>query len=133
MQFFDAVPDLLKWVDDLLCTLRYGRGVKLAWAKAPGWSGARVEMLLRRYGVRVYRRQYAYREGDEYGVHVPVAQGRWAEYVLRRAGCPLTGPLVHESNRRVRPGPVRAWADANPKATRRPSGIAGRIVEWLGR
>ena len=130
MQFFDAVPDLIRWADDLLCTLRYGRGVKLAWAKAPGWSGARVEMLLRQYGVRVYRRQYAYREGDEYGVHVLPQQAQWAEYVLRKAGCPLTSPLVNEANRRVQPGGAmpRAWG-----VPAKPVGLAGRVADFLMR
>lgn len=124
---------LLKWFDDFLAVLRYGRGVKLTWAKAPGWSGGRVEQLLRRYGVRVYGRQYAHKDGDEYGLIVSEQQARWAERVLRRAGCPLTGELVDESNRNVMPGPVRAWSDTNPKATRKPVGLAGRVIDFLTR
>ena len=126
-------PDPIKWVDDLFCLLRYGRGDKLTWANVSGWSGGRVEMLLRHHGLRVYRRQYAFTKDDDYGVHVPRAQGRWAEYVLRRAGCPLTGPILYESNRNVRPGPVRAWADTNPKAARRPTGLAGYAFAAMAR
>lgn len=128
------IPDPLKALDDLLCVLRYGLGAKLTWAQVSGWPGARVESLLRRYGVTVYRRQYAFVEGDDYGVHVPRAQSRWAEYVLRRAGCPLTSPLLHAGNRNVTPGPIgNAWSDANPRAAARPAGLAGAVVAFLTR
>ena len=121
---------MLRALDDFICMLRYGRGVRLTWNKSPGWSGGHVETLLRRYGIRVYQRQYAYREGDEYGAHVPAAQGRWAEYVLRKAGCPLTSPLIDESNRHVRAGGAmpRAWG-----VPAKPVGFGGRIIDFLMR
>ena len=122
--------DLIKWIDDFLCLLRWGPGVKLTWVNVSGWPGGRVERILRQYGVRVYRRQYSV-NGSDYGLHVLPQQAMWAEYVLRKAGCPLTSPLVNEANRRVQPGGAmpRAWG-----VPARPVGLAGWIVDmWLRR
>ena len=51
------VPDVFKGIDDAAAVARYGRGVRLTWERGHGFSGADVERLLRRYGVRVYARQ----------------------------------------------------------------------------
>lgn len=115
--------DPIKWLDDLLCILRYGPGVKLTWAAVAGWPGGRVEKLLRRYGVRAYRRQYSI-NGRDYGVHVLPQQAAWADYILRTAGCPLT------SAPRSKPGGVmpREWG-----VPAKPVGFAGRVVDFLSR
>ena len=94
-----------------------------------GLAGGRVEKILRQYGIRAYRRQYSI-NGSDYGVHVLPQQSAWAEYVLRKAGCPLTSPLISESNRHVQPG------GAMPKAWGVPAksvGLAGRVVDFLMR
>ena len=119
--------DPLKWLDDALCVLRWGPGVKLTWANVSGWPGGAVERILRQYGVRVYWRQYSI-NGRDYGVHVLPQQAAWAEYVLRKAGCPLTSPLVSEHNRSVQPGGAmpKAWG-----VPARPVGLAGRVVDFL--
>ena len=121
--------DPIKWIDDLLCLLRWGPGVKLTWANVSGWPGGRVEKILRRYGVRVYRRQYSV-NGSDYGVHVLPQQAVWAEYLLRNAGCPLTSPLISESNRHVRAGGAmpKPWG-----VPAKPVGFAGRVIDFLTR
>lgn len=117
--------DPLKWVDDLLCLLRYGPGVKLTWAAASGWPGGRVEPLLQRYGVRVFRRQYSI-NGSDYGLHVLPQQAAWADYILRTAGCPLTSaPLSGGKAGRAMP---KAWG-----VPARPVGFAGRVIDFLQR
>lgn len=75
--------DPVKWLDDLLATLALGRGVKLTWAKGAA-TGAQVEMMLRKYGVKVYARQYTDKGGRPYGVTVRAEQEIWAQYLLDR-------------------------------------------------
>ena len=124
------VPDVFKALDDTAAISRYGRGVKLTWERGHGFSGAAVERMLRRYGVRVYARQYATKDGDDFGVMVTKGQARWAENILRRAGVPLTSPLADESNRPVMPGRMpREWRKDEPQ---KPVGLAGRLLDWLG-
>lgn len=121
--------DPIKWFDDFLCLLRWGPGVKLTWAAIPGWPGGKVERILRQYGVRAYRRQYSV-NGSDYGLHVLPQQAAWAEYLLRRAGCPLTSPLVSQANHSVQPGGAmpKAWG-----VPARPVGFAGRVIDFLQR
>ena len=125
MQFADI--DIIKWLDDLVALLANGRGHKLEWCKSSGWSGSRVERVLRRYGIRVYCRDYGHGR-DTLGCRVRSQQAAWADYLLRRAGCPLLSrPL---SGTGAKPGPMpRAWG-----VPARPVGLAGRIVDmWLRR
>lgn len=121
--------DPVKWLDDFLCLLRYGPGVKLTWTNVGGWPGGRVEQILRQYGIRVYRRQYSF-HGSDYGLHVFPQQAAWAEYLLRKAGCPLTSPLISEANRRVQAGSTmpKAWG-----VPAKPVGLAGRVLDFLMR
>ena len=116
-------PDPLKWIDDVLAITHYGMGHKIEWYKA--WNGAQVETLLNRYGVKVYWRDYGHGKNTK-GLHVPKAQAKWADYLLRRAGAPLVGPAL--SN--VAPGPMPTeWG-----VMARPVGIAGAIVRgWMPR
>lgn len=131
--FKAIVPDVLKGVDDAIAIARLGRGVKLTWQRGLGWSGADVERLLLSRGVRVYARDYPKGDEGEYGCRVRKEQGRHAEYICRRAGVPLTNPLIDKSNRNVKPGPLGpAWKDKNPRARVRGVGFAGRLLDWLG-
>ena len=118
--------DPLKWIDDALALLTNGPGHKLERDQSSGWAGGRVERILREYGVRVYRRDYGHGR-DTLGCHVRKRQAAWADYLLRRAGCPLLSrPL---SGTGAKPGPMpRAWG-----VPARPVGLAGWIVELFMR
>ena len=92
-------------IDALLAMLRYGRGVELRWRNLPG---APVVSLLTRYGVKTYAPRII--SDRERSIRVPAQQGKWAEYLCKRAGIPLSGALLDNSNRNVKPGPMpQAW------------------------
>jgi hypothetical protein len=127
------VPDVLKMADDAIAVSRYGRGVRLTWERGQGWSGADVETILLNRGVRVYNRQYPKGEKGEYGLTVTKKQGRHAEYICRRAGVPLTNPLIDKSNRNVQPARLgAAWKDKPGGKRIRSVGLAGRLLDWMG-
>ena len=69
--------DPVKWLDDLLSSLHHGRGVMLTWPRTAA-TGAQVEMMLRKYGIRVYARQYTNNSDRPYGVTVRKEQAEWA-------------------------------------------------------
>lgn len=118
--------DPLKWTDDAVAILRNGWGRKIEWYKASGWTGAKVEGILRRYGISVYARDYGHGKMTK-GLRVRRQQAAWADYVLRKAGCPLASPPLSNAQ----PGDLpKEWG-----VPARPIGVAGRIGEifmWLG-
>lgn len=116
--------DPLKWIDDALALLTNGPGHKLEWYKSSGWAGGRVERILREYGVRVYRRDYGHGR-DTLGCHVRKRQAAWADYLLRRAGCPLVSPALARTGAGAMPA---AWG-----VPAKPAGVAGWIVQMLSR
>lgn len=59
------------------------------------WRGIDVEMLLRRHGVKVWDRGIA---GDDLYFCVKRRQVKWAEYLLLRAGVPVTSVLNEPRN-----------------------------------
>lgn len=110
--------DLIKWLDDLFCTAKNGRGVLLEWS-ATSVAGSDVEALLRRYGVKVYARRYA-KDGTA-GCHVRTAQAKYADGLLRGYGVPV---LSKQLSKPIRPR--RAWG---VPATAQ--GIAGAINQSM--
>jgi hypothetical protein len=76
----------------------------LAFANAPtvyvsresSWSGLEIERLLRRHGVKVWNRGIM---GNELYFCIKRRQARWAEYLLLRAGVPVTSALTDPRNR----------------------------------
>jgi len=105
-------------LDALLAMLRYGRGVELRWRNLPG---APVIALLTKYGVKTYAPRMI--SDRERSIRVPAQQGRWAEYLCKRAGIPMSGALIDASNRNVKPGPMpQEW-----KVPARPVGFVGMI------
>ena len=60
------------------------------------WRGIDVERLLKRHGVKVWDRGLA---GDDLYFCVKRRQVRWAEYLLLRAGVPVTSVLTEPRNR----------------------------------
>ena len=122
VRLLSLLPDPLKWLDDALAILRHGPGHKLEWVAGSAWHGKQVEGLLNRYGIRTYWRDYGHSKRTK-GVHVPRQQAAWADWLLRRAGCPLVSPPLSRSA----PGPMPTdWG-----APARPVGMAGAITRLL--
>lgn len=61
-------------------------------------AGMDAEHLLRRYGIPVSHR---YVGEMETGFNVPMRQAQWAEYILLRAGYPITTPLLNPKNQHL--------------------------------
>ena len=59
------------------------------------WSGIEIERLLSRHGVRVWDRHIS---GDDVCFSVKRRQVKWAEYLLLRAGVPVTSILFEPRN-----------------------------------
>ncbi len=84
-------------------TLRVRRGL--------GWNGQMVEGLLGRYGIKIWDRGAS---GEELYFCVKRRQVKWAEYVLLRAGAPVTSVLKESRNTgwaARHNAPVPAWKD----------------------
>lgn len=64
-------------------------------ARNSPWRGIDVEMLLKRHGVKVWDRGIA---GDDLYFCVKRRQVEWAEYLLLRAGVPVTNALNEPRN-----------------------------------
>jgi hypothetical protein len=74
------------------------------------WRGIDIERLLRRHGVKIWDRGIA---GDDLYFCVKRRQVKWAEYLLLRAGVPVTSVLVEPRN--------RAYAEGYPPGSEPPS------------
>jgi hypothetical protein len=61
------------------------------------WSGAQIETLLMRHGVRIWGRGF---RGNRIFFRVKKRQVRWAEYLLLRAGVIITSAIVDPRNLR---------------------------------
>ena len=96
----------------------YGNGVT-------GWD---AECVLRRVGIPVIGRRYAYRPGENYGLLVPGSQAKWGEYNLVRAGFALASPLLRTQHANIKSGALPpAWGKPA-----RPSGLNGWFVSLVG-
>ena len=80
------------------------------------WRGIDIERLLRRHGVKVWDRGIA---GDDLYFCVKRRQVRWAEYLLLRAGVPVTSALAEPRNRMYTEG--YAPSSEPPSRSRRKS------------
>ena len=108
-----AVSDIdpIKWLDDLWVSIRYGRGVLLEWPVSAA-TGGQVEMMLRKYGIRVFHRQYTNGQGRPYGASVKPQQAKWARYLLDTY---LAGGKM-----------PTAWG-----VHARPTGFLGWVADWM--
>ena len=64
-------------------------------ARKSGWNGQMVENVLARHGIKVWDRGAS---GEELYFCVKRRQVKWAEYVLLRAGVPVTSVLKESRN-----------------------------------
>lgn len=113
--------DPLKWIDDAYTIGRNGRGVLLEW-HAASVTGAQVEGLLRRYGIKVYARKYPNKRDKIAGCRVPSAQAKFADGILRGAGIPVMSRKLSEPIK-----PRTEWG-----VTAKAQGIAGMLGDLWG-
>ena len=91
-----------------------------------GWSGVEIEALLMRHGVQIWGRGFF---ENQIFFRVKKRQARWAEYLLLRAGVPVTGVLVEPRNaewtEQYEPG-------SEPSTRKTQSGFdLERFLRWL--
>ena len=90
------IPDLINPLDALFGKLRHGPLFRISYERDAGYTGAQVEYMLRQYGIRVWGREVDH--ADEIAIQVKRSQALWAEYILCRAGIPLTYELLDPRN-----------------------------------
>ena len=126
------LPDLLNYLDQLSGRLQYGRLHCFTFVTSTGFTGVDVEMLLRQYGIRIWGRMIA--DEEELAFHVKQRQAVWAEYILCRAGVPLTCKLLDQRNAQYRqrhgPGAMPTPWDAKGIG---PHSFVDHVVDWLDR
>lgn len=127
-----ALPDLVDTLDGWLGQLMNGPMHRFTFSSAGDFSGVEVEMLLRRYGIRVWGREM--NVPGELALLVKRRQAVWAEYILCRAGVPLTCPLLDARNAAYRqhhaPNTMPTPWD---KQGIGPHTIIDHLVDWLNR
>lgn len=127
-----ALPDLIDAVDGWIGRLQYGPMHRFSFLRAGDYTGAEVEKLLRRYGIRVWGRELDH--PTELAFLVKQRQAIWAEYILCRAGVPLTCALLDPRNsqyqaRHVPQAMPTPW-DARGIG---PHSLVDHVVDWLDR
>ena len=89
--------DIINPLDGIIGKVLHGPMHRFTFTANSPYSGMQVEMMLRQYGVRVWGREMD--TEDERALLVKRSQAIWAEYVLCRAGVPLTCPMLDPRNR----------------------------------
>ena len=123
----------LDWInplDGLIGRSRHGRMHRFTFDAQCQFSGRDVEMMLRRYGVHIWGREAG--PGTQRGFLVKRGQAVWAEYVMCRAGVPLTSPLLDPRNAQyavnhAQDGMPVPWTDEGV----RPRSFIDRLVEGM--
>jgi hypothetical protein len=85
---------------------------QFTFARGHGFAGRDVERLLTEKGIRVFERVRVGR--NQLGFSVRAEHALWAEYILCRAGVPLTCELLDEQNERLLSGDnagARSWLE----------------------
>jgi len=94
------MPDPINQLDGWYAKLTNGPMHRFTFATGTGFTGLEAEKLLRQYGVRIWGREM--HNQDERAFLVKKSQAVWAEYVLCRAGAPLTCKLLDPRNAEYR-------------------------------
>ena len=84
-------------IAEFVACLTANNAPKILVSRYSSWRGIDIERLLNRHGIKIWDRGFA---GDELYFRVKRRQVVWAEYLLLRAGVPVTSPLVDPRNRR---------------------------------
>lgn len=90
------MTDPINAIDALVGRLLHGPMHKFTFTEEAGHSGYDVERLLQQYHIRCWGRAA---QGKECSLLVKRRQAAWAEYLLCRAGVPLTGKLLNLAHR----------------------------------
>jgi hypothetical protein len=86
-------------------------------------TGAKVEYILRQYGIKCYAREMA---DDRFlGLSVSDRQANWAEYILLSAGVPLLTEAVDGRN--------AGYAERRDGTMPTPWGVTVGPGDWMGR
>lgn len=88
--------DMINPLDGLWGQMRHGPMHRFTFRADEPYSGVEIEKTLRRYGIRVWGREMD--DPTERALLVKQSQAIWAEYLLCRAGVPLTCPLLDSRN-----------------------------------
>ena len=124
--------DIIDPIDGWLGRLRHGPMHRFTFLRAGDFSGIEVEHLLRGYGIRVWGREVT--DSEEIALLVKRKQAVWAEYLLCRAGVPLTTPLLDPRNARYSERhPQRSMPTPWTEHGIGPHSLVDHIVDWLNR
>ena len=79
----------------------HGEGYRrFSFSRRTEWRGIDIERLLRRHGIRLWERSL---DSKDLYFNVKAGQARFAEYVMLRAGVPLTSEWVDPRHAGVQP------------------------------
>ena len=124
--------DLINFLDGLVGRMSHGPMHKFTYSRAMDYAGYEVESILRRYGIRIWGRGFT--DSDEIEILVKRSQARWAEYLLCRAGIPLTSPLLDPSNASLQNHhPEGAMPTPWDERGVGPHSFIDHVVDWLDR
>jgi hypothetical protein len=123
--------DPIDWLDGLFGQLFHGPLHRFTFSRLGDFTGVEVEKMLQQYGVRVWGREA---DKEEIGILVKESQAIWAEYLLCRAGVPLTCKLLDARNAQYREQHPRssmpiAWTERGIGL----HSLVDHIVDWLDR
>ena len=127
----NVLPDLLNPIDGLMGRMTQGTMHRFEFAARGDYSGADVEMLLRQYGIPIWGREME--DPGCLAFQVRESQADWAEYLLCRAGVPLTSPLRNPAHARwlERSGRTRTMPTPWTEQGIGPSTFVARVVQVL--
>lgn len=124
--------DIIDPIDSLFGRMLHGSMHRFSYSRQGDFTGIDVEHLLRQYGIRVWGREVT--DDEEIAFLVKRKQAVWAEYLLCRAGVPLTSPLLDPRNAQYR---QRHASNSMPTPwTERgigPHSLVDHLVDWLDR
>lgn len=132
MIFLLTLPDLIDPLDGWIGRWLHGPMHCFTFLRASDFTGAEVEKLLRRYGIRIWGRELDHPQ--ELAFLVKRKQAIWAEYILCRAGVPLTCQLLDPRNAQYqqRHGPNTMPTPWDARGIG-PHSVVDHVVDWLDR
>ena len=87
--------NIISVIDEILGRSGHGAMHRFTFDSASGFTGMKVERMLRTYGIRVWGRQV---QGSKRSFLVKRSQAVWAEYLLCRMGVPLESKILDQRN-----------------------------------